>query len=83
MYVVCEQPIHNGMLAFLLDLLGVTAFHDGIRHSPLALITQLQHENENLLPAHLQPQEAGVRRRLDSLTRVTTNPIRFRVDTNR
>ena len=35
------------MLTILLHLLGVTAFHDGIRHSPLALITQLQHENEN------------------------------------
>ena len=75
------------MLAILLELLGVAAFHDGVRHnslfgSPLELITQLQHENENLLPAHLQPQEAWVRRRLDSLTRVTTNPIRFRVDTN-
>ena len=72
------------MLAILLlKLLRVTALHDGTPNpSPLELITQLQHENENLLPAHPQPQEAWVRRRLDSLTRVTTNPIRFRVDTN-
>ena len=48
------------MLAILLlKLLRVTALHDGTPNpSPLELITQLQHENENLLPAHPQPQEA-------------------------
>jgi len=74
--------LQSGLL--LLALGWAQAYREGMV-SALPLITQLQHENENLQPVHPQPRPSWIRRQLTAgtgtLNAGNTAPLRIKVDT--